>query len=205
MNKFTQKAGGAISSALTLAQDLGHSYIGTEHLLLGLILQKDSIASRILILRGANESKIKQSIINYLGVGSKSDICSDDMTPRLRTVIENAAEEGEFRELLIFRNFNEFFRESDDVGRTVANGGGTGQVLESGIQRGAFGSAGGQAVFNDHNANVFRGQHGAKTVAVVDFHTDDIDEESVFDARQAFFQFFGNNIFNKLAHSIGIR
>ena len=35
--------------------------------------------------------------------------------------------------------------------------------------------------------------------------TDDIDEESVFDARQALFQFFGNNIFNKLAHSIGIR
>jgi len=95
VNKFTQKAGGALSSALTVAQELGHSYIGTEHLLLGLASQKDSIASRILVLRGANESKIRQSIVDYMGIGSKSDICSDDMTPRLRAIIENAAEEAQ--------------------------------------------------------------------------------------------------------------
>ena len=79
VNKFTQKAGGALSSALTLAQELGHSYIGTEHLLLGLASQKDSIASRILILRGANESRIRQSIVDYMGIGSKSDICSSTL------------------------------------------------------------------------------------------------------------------------------
>ena len=95
VNKFTQKAASALSSALTLAQELGHSYIGTEHLLLGLVSQNDSIASRILVLRGASECKIRQSITDYMGIGSKSDICSDDMTPRLRMIIEDAAEESQ--------------------------------------------------------------------------------------------------------------
>lgn len=95
VNKFTQKAQGALSSALSMAEELGHSYIGTEHLLLGLIAEKDSIASRILTLRGADGEKLKKSITDYMGVGSRSDITSKDMTPRLHFLIENAAREAE--------------------------------------------------------------------------------------------------------------
>ena len=95
VNKFTQKAGGALSCAMIFAQEMGHSYIGTEHLLLGLTAQKDSIAARILMLRGATESKIKQSITDYMGIGSKSSVDSDDMTPRLRAIIEEASEEAQ--------------------------------------------------------------------------------------------------------------
>ncbi len=95
VNKFTQKAQDALSSALEAAEELGHSYIGTEHLLLGLIQQKESIAARILTLRGANEAKLRKSISDYMGIGSQSDIGSKDMTPRLHLIIENAAKEAE--------------------------------------------------------------------------------------------------------------
>ena len=95
VNRFTQKAENALSYALELAQELGHSYIGTEHLLISLIAQKESIASRILTLRGASEAKLRKSIIDCMGKGSRSDLCSDDMTPRLRSVIEGAAKEAD--------------------------------------------------------------------------------------------------------------
>ena len=95
VNRFTQKAQKALAAALSFANELGHSYVGTEHLLLGLISQKESIASRILTLRGANEAKLKQSIIDYVGIGLRGDISSDDMTPRLRHIIESAAVEAE--------------------------------------------------------------------------------------------------------------
>ncbi len=95
VNKFTQKAQKALTYALTVADELGHSYVGTEHLLLGLLAQKESIAARILTLRGASESKLRQSIIDYVGKGNKGGVCSDDMTPRLRNIIESAAAEAE--------------------------------------------------------------------------------------------------------------
>ena len=95
VNRFTQKAENALSYALNVAEELGHSYIGTEHLLLALIVQKESIASRILIMRGANEAAIRKSIAESVGIGSKSNISSEDITPRLHTVIEGSAKEAE--------------------------------------------------------------------------------------------------------------
>ncbi len=100
VNKFTQKAQMALSAALSAAEELGHSYIGTEHLLLGLMSQKESIAARILTLRGADEKKLRQSIIDYMGIGTKSPVSAEDMTPRLRHIIENAsleAQQGKIR------------------------------------------------------------------------------------------------------------
>ena len=95
INRFTQKAEGALASALDIARELGHSYVGSEHLLLGLMAQKDSIAARILALRGASEAAIKKSIGDSTGIGSYSNISSEDMTPRLREIIEAAAGEAE--------------------------------------------------------------------------------------------------------------
>ena len=95
VNKFTQKAADALSYAAKVAEELGHSYIGTEHLLLGLIVQKECIASRILTLRGATESGLRQTIKDYMGIGRKSDLCKEDMTPRLVQIIESASVESE--------------------------------------------------------------------------------------------------------------
>ncbi len=50
--KFTNKAQNALNSALEYAREMGHSYIGSEHLLLGLLSETDSIASKVLTGRG---------------------------------------------------------------------------------------------------------------------------------------------------------
>ena len=52
VNRFTEKAQRALNSALGAAREMGHTYIGTEHLLLGLLTETDSIAARILESRG---------------------------------------------------------------------------------------------------------------------------------------------------------
>ena len=52
VNHFTQKAQNALNRSLQCAREMGHTYVGTEHLLLGLIAEGDSIASRVLESRG---------------------------------------------------------------------------------------------------------------------------------------------------------
>ena len=93
-NKFTQKAENTISSSLSLARELGHSYIGTEHLLVSLASEKDSISSRILCAKGADGARLKQSVIDYVGLGNTSRLSADDMTPRLRRILEYASDEA---------------------------------------------------------------------------------------------------------------
>ena len=93
-NKFTQKAESVLRAALALAEELGHSYIGTEHLLFALASQKDSISSRILATKGIQSDKLRASIVDYMGVGVSGKVSSEDMTPRLKKIIENASAEG---------------------------------------------------------------------------------------------------------------
>ena len=94
INKFTQRAQSSLNFSLKLARELGHSYIGTEHLLLGLLSEKESIAYKVLSGRGARLSRLKQSLIDYVGIGTKKDISSADMSPRLARTIENASNEA---------------------------------------------------------------------------------------------------------------
>jgi ATP-dependent Clp protease ATP-binding subunit ClpC len=92
--KFTQKAQNALKYALTSAQEMGHSYIGSEHLLLGLASERGSISARLLGARGAEPEKIRRSIIEITGMGSFSDVTPADMTPRAKKIIESCAIEA---------------------------------------------------------------------------------------------------------------
>ena len=94
VNKFTQRAQSALNFSLKLARELGHSYIGTEHLLLGLLSEKEGIAHKILSSHGAKLNKIKQDLIDYVGIGTKSSVSAADMSPRLARTIENASAEA---------------------------------------------------------------------------------------------------------------
>ena len=94
VNKFTQRAQSSLNHSLRIARELGHSYIGTEHLLLGLLSEKESIAYKILISHGAKLLKLKQSLADYVGTGSKSNVSAADMSPRLARTIENASTEA---------------------------------------------------------------------------------------------------------------
>ena len=93
-NKFTQKAQNSIRRAQTFATEMGHTYIGSEHLLLGLCAEPDSIASRILRARGAEVSLLQKSMVEVCGLGSPGYVSADDMTPRVKRIIENSTLEA---------------------------------------------------------------------------------------------------------------
>ncbi len=90
-NKFTPKAQYALNVALSYASDLGHSYIGSEHLLLGLLATPDSASAKTLALRGVRLEGVKQTVIELTGIGSPEPVSPSDMTPRTKKIIEEAA------------------------------------------------------------------------------------------------------------------
>ncbi len=89
--KFTGKAQQALNRALYLARELGHTYVGTEHLLLGLAAQSECIAAGALSNTGVTYEGIRTLIKKTAGVGEPTDIAPSDMTPGIKKVIEEAA------------------------------------------------------------------------------------------------------------------
>ncbi len=92
--RFTQKAQNTISKAQRTAEELGHTYIGSEHLLLALCKEKDSVASKLLASRGAVYTTIKKSVCELYGEGSPTTLCASDMTPKAKRIIEASAKEA---------------------------------------------------------------------------------------------------------------
>lgn len=90
-NKFTPKASGVLNSALTHASELGHTYIGSEHLLLGMLTVTDSAAYKTLTGRLLSLDAVRREIINMTGTGSPEPISPSDMTPRTKKIIEYSA------------------------------------------------------------------------------------------------------------------
>jgi len=90
-NRFTQKAQHALTQALATAQEMGHTYVGTEHILMGLLLTDDSIACRILNERGVNTESTRELIASSVGTGTPSTVSAADMTPMTKKVIEESS------------------------------------------------------------------------------------------------------------------
>ena len=63
MDRFTKKAAGALGEAMECAGRLGHTYIGSEHLLLGILRQTDSIGARMLLSRGITFEKAEKKVV----------------------------------------------------------------------------------------------------------------------------------------------
>jgi len=68
--KFTQRAELAIDRARIAAGELGHSYVGTEHLLLGIVQEQSGIGSRILRQRGIDDACLRTALIRQCGLGA---------------------------------------------------------------------------------------------------------------------------------------
>lgn len=94
INHLTQKAQNALNHAMECAQQMGHTYIGSEHLLLGLSSTKDSIAAHLLEEHGLKSNHIKDAIVLMTGIGSRSYVSASDMTPRVQKIIESSAMEA---------------------------------------------------------------------------------------------------------------
>ena len=93
-NKFTEKAQGVLERARLEASRMGHTYIGSEHLLLGLICEKSGIAAKILQARKTKESLVRGRIEKTVGIGEPTSVKASDMTPRLKKIIEGSALES---------------------------------------------------------------------------------------------------------------
>ena len=72
----------------------GHSYIGTEHLLLGLLREEEGIARRVLEEQGLTESMVQKILINSVGRGIPGTKPTQGLTPRAKRAIESAVEES---------------------------------------------------------------------------------------------------------------
>jgi ATP-dependent Clp protease ATP-binding subunit ClpC len=92
--RFTEKAEKAISLSQESAAMLGHSYVGTEHLLLGLLKEGTGVAARVLQGQGVTEDKIIKQIEELIGRGDNVGKSPLDFTPRTKKVIELALNEA---------------------------------------------------------------------------------------------------------------
>ncbi len=93
-NRFTGHAQEALRGALQSAISLGHTFVGSEHLLLGLLSSPASIAARLLAARGICAGEIRKAVIELSGEGGESRVSPADMTPRLRRILQCAAVEA---------------------------------------------------------------------------------------------------------------
>ncbi len=87
---FTQKANDALNIAISQASSMGHTYIGTEHLLLGLALEDSGVAAVVLKTSGLSSDNLTTLIRNSVGVGNVTSLSPDDFTPRSKRVMQNA-------------------------------------------------------------------------------------------------------------------
>ena len=92
--KFTQRAEYAIEKAGAAAGNMGHSYVGTEHLLLGILLEDSGVGARVLRRRGITESALRKAITALDGTGAPS-APEHRLTLRAKQAFERAAAEAE--------------------------------------------------------------------------------------------------------------
>ena len=85
---FTEKANRALNSAIEVAENLGHTYIGSEHLLMGIVREDNGTATTLLLSRGVTPQKVEELIRSTVGVGIPTVLTPDDFTPRCKHIIE---------------------------------------------------------------------------------------------------------------------
>ena len=92
--KFTERARKVLRLAQEEAQRFQHNYIGTEHLLLGLIREGEGVAAKVLINLGADLEKVRKAVEDIIGRGDHILLGEIGLTPRAKKVIELAVDEA---------------------------------------------------------------------------------------------------------------
>jgi ATP-dependent Clp protease ATP-binding subunit ClpC len=93
-DKFTERAKKVLVLAQEEAQRFNHNYIGTEHLLLGLVREGEGIAARVLSTLGVELNKTRRAVELIIGRGDRMVIGDISLTPRAKKVIELSVEEA---------------------------------------------------------------------------------------------------------------
>ena len=88
--RFTDKANTALNMAMEAAQEMGHTYVGTEHILLGLLREGSGVAAAVLSGRGITALRYGQRLQAAQSRGHHSTLTVEDFTPRAKAAMENA-------------------------------------------------------------------------------------------------------------------
>ncbi|GMU40275.1 MAG: ATP-dependent Clp protease ATP-binding protein [Chloroflexota bacterium] len=93
-DKFTERARRVLTLAQEEAQRFNHNYIGTEHLLLGLVREGDGVAAKVLANLGVELNKVRSAVEFIIGRGDRQSSGEIGLTPRAKKVIELAVDEA---------------------------------------------------------------------------------------------------------------
>ena len=91
---FTPRAQAALRLAQESSAQLGHGYVGSEHLLLGLAKEGEGVAARVLRGAGLDADSIRNAIARMVGVGAPAGLPSQGLTPRCKKIIELSVHEA---------------------------------------------------------------------------------------------------------------
>ena len=89
-NNFTAKAEAALNRSVEIAEEHGHTYIGTEHILLAIAEDKTSCGSILLRRHKISCDTIGAAVKEYSGIGMRSNLSSRDTTPKCRKLLESS-------------------------------------------------------------------------------------------------------------------
>lgn len=92
--KFSERARRVLTMAQEEARRMNHSYIGTEHILLGLVREEEGVAAKVLINLGVGLGKVRSAVEFISGRGEKPATGETGLTPRAKRVIELAIDEA---------------------------------------------------------------------------------------------------------------
>ncbi len=91
---FTEKANNALNLAIESAQELGHTYIGTEHVVLGLLREGTGVAASVLGARGITAAGYRDKVVEAESSGEFCRLTPEDFTPRAKKAMEMAMAEA---------------------------------------------------------------------------------------------------------------
>ncbi|GIV83961.1 MAG: ATPase [Candidatus Roseilinea sp.] len=94
IDRFNQRARRVLQIANDEAERLAHNYIGTEHLLLGIVKEENGIAGRVLRELGAKPDRVAEMVERMTGAGRRAASGKPELTPRTKQVLEFAVEEA---------------------------------------------------------------------------------------------------------------
>ena len=93
-NQFTPRAEEALRLAQEAAEEMGHGYVGCEHILLGLMREEDGIAHRVMQEYGMTEDMICTVLERSVGKGMSGAAPTQGLTPRAKSAVELAVSEA---------------------------------------------------------------------------------------------------------------
>jgi len=89
-NDFTDKANKSLNFAMKTAGELGHTYIGSEHLLVGLMREGSGIAYTVLSEKGLSAQALMEELARSVGRGAPTELAPDQFTPRAKLITDMA-------------------------------------------------------------------------------------------------------------------